>query len=321
MIYRTLEANHTNDRDILRLRGVYRHAWVRNQRLLNRLGDAFEALSRAGIPSMLLGGAAVIVTHYRDIGARPLHHVALLAPPPEAERAIALLRAGGWSPLCRFDPGRVLRSRHAVTLVGPDGAHLSLHARALAGSLGDEAFWSGAVSVTVGRATTLAPGPTEQLLHACAHGVSAGPDALTSIADVAVILRAAAEKIDWARLAEGVAQRGLALTITASLAVARDVLDAPIPDQIVTELGRVRSTPRERILLRLSRRPSRVSAYVQLWDMYRRQVAADDEVYSDFLRFAADATDVPSRRALVRRAMSRATASPPRESGSAGVES
>lgn len=313
IVYRSLEANRVDDPDILRLRGVYRHTWVKNQLLVNRLGDVLESLNREGIPTMVLRGAAVSMAHYRDAGARRLDDVGVLVPPPKAEHALAILRAQGWSPLWGLDPGRVLRSRHAVVLAGLGGFQISLNSRALAESVGDEDFWSGAVAVTVGRAATLAPGPTEQLLSTCACRVSAGPGALTWIADIAVILRSAGAEIDWGRFVEGVAQRRIALTAIMSLAVTRVVLDAPIPPQVITELGRLPTTARERLLVRLSRKPTRIMACVELWDMYRRHVTADgDHGYRDFLRFVADAADLPSRRAiaskLVRRAMSLAIA-------------
>jgi hypothetical protein len=76
-----------------------------------------------------------------------------------------------------------------------------------------------------------------------------------------VILRSAGGDIDWARLVEGVARRRIALTTTTSLAVLRVVLDAPIPQQVMTELGRLQDISRERLLLRLSRRAIRITAH------------------------------------------------------------
>jgi hypothetical protein len=244
MIYRTLEDDRINDPDIVRLRGVYRHSWVRNQGLLARLGDALHSLNRRGIPTMVLNGAAVTVTHYRDPGARRLDDVGVLVPPHQTGHALRILRADGWSPLPRLDPLRGLRARHAIALAGPSDAKISLRCRTLPGSVGDEVLWSGAVPASVGGTATLAPGPTDQLLHACAPGVRALPNALMWIIDAAVILRSAGSEIDWARLAGGIARRRTALTTTTSLAVVRAVLDAPIPHEVMTELGQLATTAR-----------------------------------------------------------------------------
>lgn len=307
-VYRNLEGSGVEDPDMPRLRGIYRHAWTMNQRVAQRVGEALESVHREGIPTMLLKGAAVWTAHYRDAGARRLDDVGVLVPPSEAERALAVLRESGWSPLCRIDPGRIVRSRHALALVEPGGTQINLHWRVLPESVRDDDFWAGAVAAAVGRASTLAPGPTEQLLHTCGYGVKAGRGALTWIADAAVIVGNAQQEIDWPRLVEGVARRGIALTTTTSLAVVREVLGARIPDQVMTQLGALPSTPRERLLLRLSPSPSLIAGSVRLWDLYRRRAAAgsDGYAYRDFLQYVADATELPSRRAIVARLARRA---------------
>ncbi len=258
LLYRNLEANRVDDPDIPRLKGVYRHAWVMNQRLARRLELAIGALEREGIPTMALGGPAVSLVHYRDAGARRLDDVGVLVPPVDAERALTVLRAGGWSPLGPVNPGCILRGGHAMPLQEPGGAHMDLQWRAFPASVSDEDFWSGAVTATLGSAATLAPGPTEQLLHTCAYGVRAGPEALMWIADGAVILRTAEKEIDWSRLVDGAAQRELAFTAGAALAILRELMDAPVPDRVLAELGTRPSGVRERLVLRLARRPRSV---------------------------------------------------------------
>ena len=142
---------------------------------------------------MVLNGAAVGVAHYRDAGARRIDDVGVLVPQREAKRALAVFRASGWSVPGRMGLRDGLRRRQAIPLVEPDGGQVDLHRRVLPESSHDDDFWSGAVPATVGRASTRVPGPTEQLLHTCAFGVRAGPEALTWIADAAVTLRDASE--------------------------------------------------------------------------------------------------------------------------------
>jgi hypothetical protein len=314
LLYRNLEANRVDDPDMPRLKGVYRHAWVSNQGLARRLGPAIESLEREGIPTVTLGGPAVSGSHYRDAGVRRMDDVGVLVAPVHAERAVTRLRAGGWSPLGRIDPARILRTRHAIPLREPGGAQMDLQWGAFPESISDGDFWSGAVAATVGAAETLVPGPTEQLLHACVSGVRAGPDALMWIADAMVILRTAETEIDWTRLVDGAARRELAFTTGAALAVLRGLWDQPIPDEVVAELGERPSSVRERLLLRLSPRPGSIVGSLQLWDTYRRRAttAQNGYVYRDFLTFVADAKGLPSRRAiapkLARRAISLAAA-------------
>jgi hypothetical protein len=307
LIYRNLERNRVDDPDLLRLKGAYRHAWVTNQRLFHRAGGGLEALDRCGIPTMVLKGAAVATTHYEDMGARAMDDVDVLVPTDAAELALDALRADGWSPQVRIDPVRVIRSFHAMPLADASGAKIDLHWRALPESVTDDDFWDGAVPVTVGRATTLAPGATEQLLHTCAHGLRVYGAPLRWVADAAVILGTA--DIDWRRLIDGVVQRQIALKTVASLATLVDVLEAPIPSWVISTLRAVPTSRQEELLLGLALRPRPIGGYVQIWDMYRRRVSAGDyePAVADFLQYVADASQLPSRRAigprLVRRAL------------------
>jgi hypothetical protein len=210
---------------------------------------------------------------------------------------VSALRAAGLSPVGRLDPDRGLRIGHATALVEPGGARLELRWGAFRESAGDEDFWSGAVAAHLGAAETLAPGPTQQLLYACAHGVRSGPEALIWIADATLILRTAASEIDWACLVDGAAQRELAFTTGAALAIVRELTDAPIPDRVLAELRARPSRARERLLLRLSRRHGPGVRHLQLWDSYRRRTAAaeDGDIYRGFREFLADAKRLSSR--------------------------
>src|ERR1700712_3713948 len=48
-VYRNLEAGGAADRDLPRLRGVYRHAWALNQRIVQLVGEALAALQGEGV--------------------------------------------------------------------------------------------------------------------------------------------------------------------------------------------------------------------------------------------------------------------------------
>jgi hypothetical protein len=306
LVYRNLERNQVGDPDMPRLRGVYRHTWVTNQRLARHVDSGLDALKRQGIPTMVLKGAAVASTHYFDAGARAMDDIDVLVPPVHAPQALGVLRGDGWSPQVRIDPVRVMRSFHAMPLADASGAKMDLHWRALPESVRDDDFWSAAIPVTVGRADTLAPGATEQLLHTCAHGLRVHSAPLRWIADAAVILATA--EIDWRRLIDGVAERQIALKAATSLSTLGEVLGASIPPWVISELRALPLGPREELLLRLALRPRPIGGYVQIWDMYRRRVGAGDyePAWRDFLQYVADASQLPSRRAIGPRVARRA---------------
>lgn len=306
LVYRNLERNQVDDPDMPRLRGVYRHTWVTNQRLAHRVDRGLDALKRRGIPTMVLKGSAVSGTHYSDAGVRAMDDIDVLVPPAHASQALDVLRGDGWSPQVRIHPVRVMRSFHAMPLADASGAKLDLHWRALPESVRDDDFWSAAVPVTVGRADTLAPGATEQLLHTCAHGLRVHSAPMRWIADAAVILATA--EIDFRRLIDGVAERQVALKAAMSLTTLGEVVGASIPPWVISELRALPSRAREELLLRLALRPRPIGGYVQIWDMYRRRVSAGDyePAWRDFLQYVADASQLPSRRAIGPRVARRA---------------
>ena len=309
LVYRNLESAGVEDPDLPVLKGVYRHAFVCNQRLVASVGPSLESLTAEGIATMVLKGAAVAAAHYQDVGVHPMDDVDVLVRPEDAERALAVLRALGWSAHSRIDVRRVMRSHHALPLANPNGGHIDLHWRVLPESVRDDDFWAAAVPTVLGSAATLVPGPTDQLMHTCAQGVKFGARAVRWIADAAAILHSAGE-IEWPRLVDAVTEREVSLRTAASLELLRDLLGAPIPRHVLAELDRLPSGPRERLLLELARRPVLGGNWVVMWDRYRRRVAAGEDgyPYRDFLQYVADAYRLPSRTAIAPRLVRRAIA-------------
>ena len=298
LVYRSLEASGVADPDLARLKGVYRHAWTANQQRAHRTALALDCLRREGIPTMVLGGAAVSVSHYRDLGVRRLDDSAVLVPPDDAERALSVLRACGWSMRARIEPRRVLRSAHATTLVQPSGDQLLLHWRVLPESIDDKDFWSAAVNAEVAGVATLVPGPAQQLLHACAHD-EFFPVSLRWVADAGVIIRSAGATIDWARLVVGANGREVALRVSTALSVLVGLLGTPIPHAVISELQALPSGGYERFILRLAQKPVRFGSYVWLWKTYRRRVTFGRRpIGGGFLQYVADMRELPSRRAI-----------------------
>lgn len=308
LVYRNLESAGVEDPDLPVLKGVYLHAFVCNQRLVASVGPSLESLRAEGIPTMVLNGAAVGALHDRDAGLRPMDEIDVLVRPEDAERALAVLRARGWSALSRIDVRGMMRSQHALPLPNADGGKIDLHWRVLPESVRDDDVWAAAVPTTLGTARTLAPEPTDQLTHTCAHGVTFGAAALTWIPDAVAILSSADGHIDWPRLVESVTERGVSLRTATFLKLLRDLLGAPIPRHVLAELDRLPSGPRERLLLELARRPVPGGNWVVMWDRYRRRVAAGEDgyPYRDFLQYVADAYPLPSRTAIARRLARRA---------------
>jgi hypothetical protein len=95
-----------------------------------RAADALAALHAAGIETMVLKGIALAVMHYSDPGDRPMDDIDVLVRPEEANRALALLAAEGWT--ADEEPTGVgLKVVHAKHLHDAGDRRLDLHRYAL----------------------------------------------------------------------------------------------------------------------------------------------------------------------------------------------
>jgi hypothetical protein len=159
-------------------RAAYLAAVAAGRRRNAALEELLEGAEREGIALVLLKGACLAVTHYGDVGARPMVDVDLLCSPVELPVAAALLRRLGYVPL----PRASLTPQPHDRAFGRDGLWLELHF-ALWHELGlpssGQAVLARARRVSVGRALALAPSPVDHLLvvlvHAATHGFGAQP--------------------------------------------------------------------------------------------------------------------------------------------------
>lgn len=148
----------------------------RQRRLQRRLVETVAALDTAGVPVLLLKGAALSRTVYADPADRPMYDLDLLVPAGRMAEARRRAEAVGWTRRRdRYPPGRYDGHPHAPPLVDADDPELALElhtdlfidghpldfsARELA---------SAADRIPVGEAGARAPGPVEHLVYVCLH--------------------------------------------------------------------------------------------------------------------------------------------------------
>jgi hypothetical protein len=95
---RSLSPSQMAEPPIPRLRDGYRRTWFRNQAAFYQIAGVLEALHSAGLPTMILKGAALAVLHYRDLGLRPMVDLDIAVPSARALEAFEVLRQLDWAP-------------------------------------------------------------------------------------------------------------------------------------------------------------------------------------------------------------------------------
>jgi putative nucleotidyltransferase-like protein len=269
LLWRNLDAHGIEHHAMPKLKGVYRYTWFKNQSVLRQAGAPIRALREAGIPTLALKGATLCPLYYRDWGVRRMDDFDLLVPPDRATDAMAVLRAIGATPSVS-NAETSIPLRHSVPFSHPDGWALDLHWYSLWRSSSDQALWDHAVPLEVGGEHTLAPGPTHQLLLVCVHGADWAENApLRWVADATAVIRGG--EVDWDLLVEEADARLLTVVLGSTLEYLRDVVDAPVPDDVLRRLHDAPSPRFERAAFRQTARPMgpRRSLY-SIWERHRR---------------------------------------------------
>jgi len=243
LVYRNLVAHRAADEHLPRLKGIYRYWWCSNQRLLYQAAAIIRSLDQAGVPSLVLKGAATAILHYRDMGVRPMGDIDLLVPVDQAAAAVAHLEQLGWRP-ARPRVADLIRYQHSVTMVRDKGEALDVHWHVFRECIQGDAsagFWRRSVPLEVLNTRCRALGPADALLHTVVHGMRWNEEpTLRWIPDAMAILRSAPEALDWEAVGEEARERRLLLRMVRGLDYLRRTFDAPIPD---TVLERIRNSP------------------------------------------------------------------------------
>jgi hypothetical protein len=247
---------------------AYRYTWAANLRATRAASEAVLPLAAAGIPTMIIKGAALLALEDGDLGLRPMADVDLLVPSSAAARAEAVLESNGWVRR-RQDPREIERLIRHGTAYARARQEVDLHWCALHLPGRDEPFWEAAVPARLGSVETLAPSRTDQLLIVLAHGSGPFGAPVQWVVDAVTLVRGNAS-IDWDRLVELSVSRGVALSVASALGYLQQGFAPEVPDSAIEALLAVPKPLHERLSnWATAHPPARGSTYVHQWHRWR----------------------------------------------------
>lgn len=285
------------------LRGAYLHAAARNRIWLRELDAALQALAAAGIPVIVLKGAALASAVYADPALRPMTDLDLLIQSEQVPAATAALLAAGYSPplpghcpladrlasnsemvLCQRDPPYTLLELHWHLFDSPH------YRRAV-----DVAwFWQTALAGQIAGRAGLILGPEAQILHLCGHlalhhegeqpGGYPSPKLLWHV-DVGEVIHRYGEQMDWALVLEKAQAYDLILSLQLVLGRVDALWPGRVPAGPLTQLRNLTASPVERrvfALLTARHRPTAQRLYTDLIGLPDWRARVDHAVRSLF---------------------------------------
>jgi len=254
LLYRTIQHLDPADPRLAKLKGIYKQTWYINQIQLDAATPLLRALQNASIDTMVLNEAAVTLQYYKDLGLRSIRRFDVLVRPKDARVAVAMAQDAGWRP--RGPGARVAQSggsgMYSAVFVNARGHQFKLKwllnrdMLPTHGPSGDDQYWQSAVPLDFGGLRTTALDASDQLLHVCVDGARsqrAGP----WIADAMMILNDANSPIPWDRFVRQAETVRAIPHVCATLQYLCDVLDAPVPADVLDQLRALPLTRRERV--------------------------------------------------------------------------
>ncbi len=198
-------------------------------------------LSEAGIPALLLKGAALRFTAYRDSAERGFGDIDVLVPKESLRAAVAALAKGGYEPESAQRIDLYLEHHHHLILMKPLGfvveVHWALDAESSPFRLDPAAFMRDARTITTLQGASVSvPGPEHMVLHLAHQNLENGFSHLRRLADVDRVISSTAD-FDWNRLASESQLMRVPALVALTLRLAELLLGTTVPAGFIEGLG------------------------------------------------------------------------------------
>lgn len=227
-----------------RLEGMRRHIWAMNQMALSVTKPLLAAMSAAGLPLMLMKGAARLATDPGLSKERALRDVDVLIHPDHWERAVDVALAAGWRNSRGGNDELLQSTSHAIGLSGPNsraGDELDLHRFAIRQNQGrghDLGLWQRAQRAAFNGVEVLCPTPTDQAIISLSQAslYNRHPHPAHWALDVGAFLQA--DQVDWDLFLREAHFRRIELFLAAPLLLLRERLQCAVPEEVLADLTR-----------------------------------------------------------------------------------
>jgi hypothetical protein len=242
------------DDTVQQMRRAYLQTALNNTLILSELTRVLRRFNQQGIPIILLKGAALLHTAYKNPALRPMFDLDLLIPFSHlaaAEAQLAQLEfAPGQPPHFVDESGlcwneRLFHKEELTLFV------LELHWRLLdipyyAAEFELDYLWRRSRPITVNGQPARTLGLEDQLLHLCSHNYYHHGGRLGQVnADLAALITAHGDEIDWSFFLKKTAAADLSLVVRETLCTAVDHWFLSLPPDATAAIRRLRPRARE----------------------------------------------------------------------------
>jgi hypothetical protein len=278
LLYRQFKTNFAEEAPaefMERLRDYFYLNAARNHLLTEELCEVLELFERSGIRGVPYKGAALAATVYGDVAFRQFSDLDIFIHLEDIANAFDLLRSRG------YKKERELTSKQETAFLKIECEHMFIRAQGqiyldlhwgfapayFPFRLDSESMWKRLVSIPLGNAQALAFAPEDLLLILCVNAGKEFWKQLGGLCDVAEFVKVYPD-LDWGKIMRRANDAGARRMLFVSLLLARDLLGATIPEQVIQRIEAERSTHPlaskvKRLIFRPKEEASAVSQYLR----------------------------------------------------------
>ena len=224
---------------LARWHGTVRANRVRNAYLENAVVRIAKALADRGVTALAFKGPVLAAAAYGDPGLREFIDLDILVRPSDLGPCRATLAALGYRSEYSglSDEDKTFFQSYQETFNSDDwlvplDVHSRLNPRYFAYAPEGEALFRRAVEFELRSGGVKTLSNTDLVIHLCAHGAKHGWDSLGWILDIAAFVRRNPE-IDWRSMLNDAAAAGGRRLLLLGIYLIRDLLKAPIPEEVM----------------------------------------------------------------------------------------
>ncbi len=254
LLYYNLHRHQIDDPLMLRLKGIYRKSWSRNQILFHKTAQLLSGLQGAGVQTIALKGIALSMLVYRNHAIRPMSDMDIMVPFTQAEASIQVLKANGYHMCKPHLEHFYLTYGRSIAFVSDEGDELDLHwhpmHEARDGDV-DNDFWDHAIPITVGGVSCLSMCAADNLLHTIVHGLRCNDmPPIRWVPDAVMLTGMKEQEVNWSRLLEKTGKYHVSIQVREALHYLNDIFHADVPDDVLKALSGMKAGWANRVVYR-----------------------------------------------------------------------
>ena len=269
-ISRIVDGEYVPAEVITKLRILYYKNAARNTLLHYELSKILMAFNDVGIDVIVLKGAFLAETVYKNIGLRPMSDIDLLIKKGDLQKVKKELVQLGYVPLGIIYPTKwheklyeqmQTEQGEEIPFFNHDktvkiDVHWGIQSPSSPFQIDINKFWENAQSVKIASVETLVFAPEDLLLHLCLHierHIISATIVFKLYCDIAEVMRHYGEKINWKYLVQSSKNYGIEEPIYQSLYFVNKYLGAFVPTDVLNDLKPVKSNVNFEDIFRSSR--------------------------------------------------------------------